>query len=456
MSTHPAPVVNPATAKSRPRKRTVPLSADSPRIFDSWEQALTAFNQMFCYIRNVNAVVSLSDLEAFKPGPWAETQYANWWYTEMSNAGGIKYHPVARKWLQDERRNQRDHMTYLPGKSKFVGGALNRWRGLGSQPKEGDVGPWHELLHFLIPSDEPRRYFEQWLAYPLQHLGAKLTTAVVLYSRMQGVGKNILVQAVESIYGDNAVVIGESELNGGEFNQWQKDRQFVVGDEVQGGSDKRKVIERLKMLITAPSVQINLKYQPQFFIPNVANYIFLSNNPQPFHVVDEDRRFWAWEIPQEKPLPDDFYRKFHDWRKSPEGIAALHYYLLQIDTSDFNPDAKAPMTELKREMIEIGRTELERWLRDLPDEMPKRTLFTLKDLVGLWHEENEKSNCGQSAVQTALKKLNYKQAHGRKQVRVRGKQERLWVVAKPEEAERLLAVTDPSELAAEYERAFPQ
>jgi hypothetical protein len=66
---------------------------------------------------------------------------------------------------------------------------LNRWKGWGSTPKQGDIGPWNEMLDFLFAGGaEHRKYFEQHTAYPIQYPGAKLATTVVLYSQTQGVG----------------------------------------------------------------------------------------------------------------------------------------------------------------------------------------------------------------------------------------------------------------------------
>lgn len=441
--------------KRTPASKTAPL--ESPQMFKNYEEGLTEFNRMFCYVRTINAVVRLSDFEIFAPQPFASTQYVNWKYGEekKDDEGGkpvTKYQPIARKWLKDGRRNQCDRMTYAPGKSQpYDDGALNRWKGFASSPKEGDISPWKELLDFLFQNaPDERKYFEQWIAYPLQHPGAKLKTAVVVYSRVQGIGKNILVEAVEKIYGEegNAKEIGDRELYAS-FNSWLRDRQFIVGDEAQGERGKRTAAEHLKRLITSPFVEVNEKHKPQYSLPNVANYIFLTNNPDPFYIAAEDRRFWIWEIPQREPLASEFYVRFHDWKESSEGIAALHYHLLQVDTGDFNPDAKAPTTAAKDEMIELGRSEVERWLRELPDSGGCR-LFTVQNLLTLWHSANEKSSVGSAAITRALKTCGYRKAHGGKQIKVKGKQIYLWVVAPPDEIERLHAL-EPSELAAEYE-----
>lgn len=332
-----------------------PVALAAPHTFENWKDALAAFNRRFAYIKTLDAVVRLDNLQMFTPDKFVRCQYGNWTFKSEKKVEGVEdkkevqYLPAARRWLFSKDRNEFDGMTYAPGKPASICNGLykelNRWRQPDMKAAKGDIGPWNELLDFMFPdAAEQRMYFEQWLAYPLQHPGTKLKTAVVLYSRRQGVGKNIMVEAVEKIYGSNAVEIGESQLYGS-FNFWQKDKQFVVGDEVQGGGDKRKVIERLKILITSPTLEINEKYMPQFSIPNLANFIFLTNNPDPFYVADGDRRFWAWEIPQQEALPDSFYRRFHDWKESGAGIAALYWHLLHVDVASFNPDAKAPVTQ---------------------------------------------------------------------------------------------------------------
>jgi len=463
------------TRHQEPEPRAKPpddLSAaatvNKSHFFPDLESGIVAFNGMFCYIVVNGAIVRLSDCEVFKPEPFVRHQYNNYFYKTVGKDGKEHWHPIAYEWIERADRRQRDRMTYAPGQKLYCKGALNRWRGWGSKPFEGDITPWNELLDFMFPSaPEERRWFEQWLAWPLQHPGAKLKTAVVLHSQAQGLGKNILFEAVEKIYGPNAIEIGETELYA-DFNPWQKDRQFVVGNEVQGGRDKRKVIERLKLLITSPEITVNEKYKPQFSIPNVTNFAFTSNNFDPFYLADTDRRFWVWEIPHSKPLPADAYERFHRWKESREGIAALHYHLLHLDLTGFNPDAPAPMTQAKESMIELSYSELERWVKELPDTMravvlesglddycyenaSQVTLFTVSDLLQLWKATRPYSREGHAAMLRALKKY-HKQAYGGKQVRIRGVQARLWIIAKPDEATALLSVTEPSVLAAEYER----
>jgi hypothetical protein len=439
-----------------------PKTNDVPRVYGSLSEGLTEFNKMFCYVVNANGVVDLRDFEAYKPDPFVKHQFNNWLYEQRTKdetgKDVTKYPPIAPKWFTHRERLQRKRMTYAPGKERWeIPGALNRWRGLGSKPVQGDIRLWNELLAFLIPSETERRYFKQWVACPIQRPGTKLKTAVVLWSELQGVGKNLLFEPVQRIYGLNQALISEDELFGKFGSCWQLDKQFIIGDEVQGAHDKFKTIERVKLLITAPEIWSEEKYKPKFCVPNTMNFAFLTNNPDPFYIAEQDRRFWIWEIPQTERLSDEFYAKFAVWKDSAEGIAALHYHLLhEVDMTGFHPHAAAPMTASKELMIEINRSELDRWVRDLIDVSPG--LYPMDELLEWYRGSQERKGLrpkdGSPAMTKALKRAGCKLAHNGKQVRIgNGTRPTLWVVADPAspEAQRWLSIGEAAELAAEYE-----
>jgi hypothetical protein len=99
----------------------------------------------------------------------------------------------------------------------------------------------------------------------------------VLHSGVQGIGKSILTEAVARIYGTNASVIGEAQLCEN-FNWWQKDKQFVIGEEIQGGRDKKATIERLELLITS---QGQRKVQTAIFNPQRRELHLPVQQPRP-------------------------------------------------------------------------------------------------------------------------------------------------------------------------------
>jgi phage/plasmid-associated DNA primase len=80
---------------------------------------------------------------------------------------------------------------------------------------------WHNLMKHMFNSKPPftRQWFEKWIAYPLQCLGTKLHTALVVYGTCQGSGKSIRGDIIRGVYGDNAVEIEKSSLSSN-FNSY--------------------------------------------------------------------------------------------------------------------------------------------------------------------------------------------------------------------------------------------
>jgi hypothetical protein len=53
--------------------------------------------------------------------------------------------------------------------------------------------------------------------------------------------------------------------------------------------------------------------------------------------------------------------------KSASGPAALWHYLLEYDMTGFDPMAPAPVTQGKREMINVGKSELGAWVAEFKE-----------------------------------------------------------------------------------------
>lgn len=270
---------------------------------------------------------------------------------------------VGSAWLSSEHRRQHKDVVMRPNEPLIThDNCLNEWKGYAVPAKKGDVRPFLRFLVRLIPNRAARRYLHKWMAHLIQKPNIKMFVSLAIWSHEQGVGKNLLFEALVSIIGaSHATVIGQKELTGS-FNGWAHNRILVIGDEVSG-NDKRQENDKIKGLITGTSIHINEKFQPEREQPNLLNFIFLSNHHDAMFVNDHDRRFFVWEIVAGQ-LPAKQADAFVNWRDS-GGLEALHYFLLHYDISDFNPRAPAPMTAAKRQMVDDNRSDLESWLADV-------------------------------------------------------------------------------------------
>jgi hypothetical protein len=222
------------------------------------------------------------------------------------------------------------------------------------------------------------------------------------------------------IYGSNAIEINQEQLNES-FNSWARHRQFVVADEVTG-SDKRAVADKIKSYITHREIIINVKYEVPYTLPDCINYYFTSQHPDAMMLDDTDRRFFVWEFPSD-PAPSDFYTRYSKWYRSADGTAALFDYLLNIDTSSFDPSAPAMWTDAKRAMVVDSKSDLGSFvaqLRDDPDTVLSAfgrdvDLLCSRQLVPI-HDPIGNKHVSANGMGRELKRAGFKVVNGGKPV----------------------------------------
>ncbi len=274
--------------------------------------------------------------------------------------------PAAVFWLQSPSRRQHNNVAYEPGSPAITQqDEINLWQGWGCEPAVGDMKPFFDLLNHLTNGDQDIiAYLIMWIAYPVQNPGCKLMVVVVIWSRLQGVGKSLLAEIIAGIYGDNSTTITTEELED-KFNGWLRGKQFIVGEEI-AGADKRKFADMLKQLITGSKILINEKFQPRIELKNTVNFLFLSNLAAPVYVEEADRRYYVIHACEERQT-EEFYKDVWSWYEN-GGKAALLYHLKhKVDLASFNPHAPAPRTSDKDHVIELGRSSVERCLLELRD-----------------------------------------------------------------------------------------
>ena len=356
--------------------------------------------------------------------------------------GDVTYKSVsaATKWLKWPLRLGAKGITYRPGAPEFVEGMslYNTWAGWGVDPVPGDVGKFQALIHHLFSNlheTDPAalEWFLRWCAYPLQHPGTKLASAVVLHGIRHGTGKSLLGYTLGRIYGKNFAEIGGHDLHSG-FNDWAEGRQFVMGDDVTG-SNKREDANHLKKLITQQELRVNIKYIPSYTVPDCVNYYFTANHPDAFFIEDYDRRFFVHEV-KAAPLDDAFYRTYTHWLDEEGGAAHVFDWLLKLPLGEFLPKAPAYKTEGLRQMIFHGKSDLACWVHDLKD-APEHTLrigdiqltrdiFTARELLMLY-DPNGSTRTIANAMGKALKTAGVPLAGGR-QLTIPGKPINTWYV----------------------------
>lgn len=267
-------------------------------------------------------------------------------------------------WLNSAERRvvDVDHIVFDPTMTKDPNLYINTFEGLPLEPVRDDAAcenlRW--LISFLCNNDErATEWLTKWLAYPLQHLGAKMDTAVLMHSIMEGSGKSLLFADVfGALYGQYAATVGQTQLEGS-FNAWQSRKLWAVFEEVVSRDQRYNQVGKIKHMITGKTVRMESKFINGWEESNHMNAVFLSNEILPWPISDSDRRMlvmWPTEtLPVER-------QKAIGHELANGGVAALYGWLLSVDLGDFNQRTRPPKTEARERLVALSRAAWQTFL----------------------------------------------------------------------------------------------
>jgi hypothetical protein len=406
-------------------------------------EALWKLNSEFAVVLEPTAILKIATGKLIDWRSFTNVLVANREIIKYNTKGDPKPTPAGTAWLKWAARRQHPQIVYEPGQPEVLeNGDYNRWRP-GSRPSRGDVTPFLALVEHIF-SGKPaamREWFLRWCAYPIQHPGTKLSTAIVMFGSTQGSGKSILGEMLCGVYGKhNSVEIDRNTL-ASSFNSWSAEKQFALANEIADRKDLRLDADVLKSMISRERAVINAKYQPEYSTRDCCNYYFTSNHFSPVYADDEDRRYFFVHV--EGKLPVDISRALHDWKDYPvgkykngEGFGPLHQFFLDLELRDFDPTAQAFQSPDRETAISAGRSDLDTWCEDLKadpmtflrsgsENFQERDLWTIDELATIYKLQRNQG-VSPKALVNALRKAGFIQIERR--VRTWRGQIRLWVL----------------------------
>lgn len=274
-----------------------------------------------------------------------------------------------RFWLQSPLRKMvlKDNVVFDPTSIGHVidddaniyhENSLNLYYGLEVMPKKGKCELIKAHILRLCGGDAALAdWVIKWVAYPMQHMGAKMRTSVIMHGE-EGTGKNLFWEdIIAKIYGQYGIVITQSQIEN-QFTGWISCKLFAVADEVVSQAEKRHIKGRLKYYVTGGQVSVNEKNLPERWEKNHMNFVFLSNDIQPLLLDMGDRRYtvvWCDDVPDKAYFDALVYEMEHG------GIEAFYAYLKALPLGDFNEHTKPYKNAARNDLIELGRSPTQRF-----------------------------------------------------------------------------------------------
>lgn len=271
----------------------------------------------------------------------------------------IKRHPL---WIT-RGAYYLDQVGFDPS-GKDDGVKLNTWQGWPMKPAAGECGQLRELIAYLCGKEENGSVVYEWLldwmAYPLQNPGAKMSSAVIMHGP-QGTGKSTVFQTLAKIYGDYSTVLNQRGLEDKFNSDWSDSKLFILAEEVVTRAEMWHIKNELKELVTGEWIRINPKNVAAYRQRNQVNIAYLSNENQPLPLDNDDRRHLVIYTPP--ALSESFYDEINRELDN-GGIAAFYDFLMRRDLSAFHPKKRPPMTEAKKKLIALSQASELRFIND--------------------------------------------------------------------------------------------
>jgi len=232
------------------------------------------------------------------------------------------------------------------------------------EPKKGDVKFVTDFFSWLIGEDKWRT-IEQWIAFMLQQPGVKMKWAVVLVSEVEGVGKGLLARICSRVLGQENVNENANYKHlTNTHNTLLVGTQLLVLNEVSLGDFKSKAegTNTLKNFVADDVYSCNFKNKPMIKLPNLTNFMLLSNDVRVLSVNDGARRYYFCNI---KKTEEDIiqksdsgeFQRLWDFADSDEGASALlNHFKNEVKIEDPSIFFKrAPQTDDLKELIEQSK-----------------------------------------------------------------------------------------------------
>ncbi len=169
---------------------------------------------------------------------------------------------------------------------------INTWVPPKLTPAAGPYPRIKSVLDWLTRGDaEGKRWLLHWMAQKVQNPEIVPKVAVV-FTTEQGGGKGTIARLMMLMLGpENCAVISRGALES-RFNSRWLPKLFVLADEVLSSENLKDLSDYLKLLIDAPSIELEGKGKDQRSIRNRLAWMFASNDRvSPVRVEKGDRRY---------------------------------------------------------------------------------------------------------------------------------------------------------------------
>lgn len=237
-------------------------------------------------------------------------------------------------------------------------------------PTTAEAKLFADFVDYMFPHAEDqtfKRYWLQFNAHIVQRPGVKIATALLFISETFGIGKSTAAYDIPRLLvGPANARLVSNDLLEGRFTGYLGDSHLVHLQEVHvnGHWNSSKIANKLKAIVTDPTISIEKKGQDDYNIPNRLVVTATSNFKDAMVISSkQDRRWGIFEVrPARGWVPGGqeariYFNRIHSFLKSPRAAGVLRFIFSHISLAGFDPQNPPPMTLAKERMVGLSMSE---------------------------------------------------------------------------------------------------
>lgn len=265
-------------------------------------------------------------------------------------------------WMKSKKRREYYGTKFDPS-HKTDDKAYNLFKGFKYEAKPFmDIALFKNFVKEVICSGEEEMYNIVWtfLAQMVQDPRRKMGTALVLLSS-KGTGKSSFLQPIGKLMENYFMQTAENKRLLGEFNSHLSNTLLFYANELTF-LDNKRVISKLKNVITEESFTYELKGGATYTDPNYTRIIIDSNEDAVVVQTADERRFIYPVISEAKVGDTEYFNALYDLFKEEGFYESLMYDLMNFKYAPWEHFLKTPPKNVvSEEQMMESFNDIESW-----------------------------------------------------------------------------------------------
>lgn len=271
-------------------------------------------------------------------------------------------------WNKDPTKQTYRTVGSYPHDVPCPDGVLNLWTGYAAEKlpeSDADITPILNHFHTLLGKDT--EFILDWFANMFQFPSSR--SLLIVIQGEEGCGKSVLMDFVSAIMGrDLAIEIQDvKEDLFGRFNGILAGKVFLNINETSR-HEMMPFIEKLKTIITSPTINIEEKGQKKYTEQNLSHLVMTVNPENVIAIKEGSRRFFYSRASPTLIGNTDYFNELFDYIKQPKNQRAFYQFLMSRPVKQSITIKDIPESAVMKEMYELNKDPVEDYLAEFEGE----------------------------------------------------------------------------------------